>query len=70
MIRAKNPNDAHNNSAGYSDPTAYEAIKNADKTDDLVNKLIKTIKAMIDLAGFEIVGRIGLRDKINGKEYR
>lgn len=58
------------NSSGCKDLTAYEAIKNADKTDDLVNKLIKTIKAMIDLAGFEIVGRIGLRNKINGKEYR
>lgn len=58
------------NSSGCRDLTAYEAIKNADKTDDLVNGLIKTVKCLIELAGFEVIGRIGLRNKMNGKEYR
>jgi hypothetical protein len=58
------------NSSGYRDLTAYEAIKKADKTDDLVNGLIKTVKSLVDICGFEVIGRIGLRSKVSGKEYR
>lgn len=63
-------NNPRLNGSGCKDLTAYEAIKNIDKTDNLVNGLIKTVKSLVDICGFEIIGRIGLRNKVSGKEYR
>lgn len=57
------------NGSGCLDLTAYEAIKNVDQTNPLANRLIRVIKHLADMCGFEIIGRIGLRDKVNGKEY-
>ena len=57
------------NAEGYHDPTAYNALKKeADRENDL-NHLIKTLKYVIGLSDFELVGRIVLRDK-DGREYR
>lgn len=62
------------NVSGCKDATAYEAIKHVTKEEhDLnqrVNILVTTIKNIMDLAGFEIVGRIHIKDKRNGKEFR
>ena len=35
-----------------------------------VTTLITMLKQIISLAGFELVGRIVLKDKVTGKEYR
>jgi len=35
-----------------------------------VSTLITMLKQIISLAGFELVGRIVLKDKETGKEYR
>ena len=57
------------NAEGYHDPTAYNTLKKeADRENDL-NRLIKTLKYVIGLSDFELVGRIVLRDK-DGREYR
>ena len=62
------------NAERYDDPTAYNAMKNIVNADREVKKksdnLIGTIKLIADLAGFEIVGRIYLRHKESGKEFR
>lgn len=62
------------NAERYSDPTAYSAMKNIVNTEREVKKksdnLIGTIKLIADLAGFEIVGRIYLRHKESGTEFR
>ncbi len=58
------------NGSGCKDLTAYEAIKNVDKPDDLVNHLIKLMKQLAEICGFEVIGRIGLKNKFSGKEYR
>ncbi|MBP2632146.1 MAG: hypothetical protein H6Q70_2774 [Firmicutes bacterium] len=64
------------NGSGYKDLTAYNAIKNIDKEsnhdtiDDILNPLIKGARAMFEAAGFEVVGRIALKNKSTGKEYR
>lgn len=62
------------NAEQYSDPTAYKAMKNIINAEREVKKksdnLIGTIKLLADLAGFEIVGRICLRHKESGKEFR
>ena len=36
-------NDLRRNAEGYSDPTAYEAIKNLDADDERFHKLLNTI---------------------------
>ena len=59
------------NDNGCKDPIAYEAIRNVYKApDDLASRLINLIKQLTDICGFEIIGRIGIRHKTTGKEYR
>lgn len=68
----------YRNQEGYRDPTAgaaYSAIrreKRQQEADRLaaVSTLITVIKGAAALAGFEVVGRITLKDKVTGKEYR
>ena len=61
------------NSEGYSDPTAYEGLKpiiREDEQQKRVNTLIFVLKYITRLAGFELLNRIELKDKRNGREYR
>lgn len=64
----------HKNSEGYNDPTAGEAVgtvaREERKRSEAVTSLITMLKQIISLAGFELVGRIVLKDKETGKEYR
>ncbi len=55
------------NSEGYSDPTAYMALK---KDDERFHKLLRTIFDICDSADFEIKGRIVLVDRKSGKIWR
>lgn len=63
----KNPLNPKNNSEGYADPTAYNGTKpliDAEAaTMKSIGELVHIIKWMCDLSGFEIVGRIVLKDK-------
>lgn len=66
------------NSEGYSDPTAGAAWSNMRKIERqkeaerlaVISDLIPVIKQTAELVGFEVVGRITLKDKETGKEYR
>lgn len=62
------------NGKHYYDSTAGEAIKNIeakDKEEDKkVSYLVSTLKRVADLAGFEFVGRIQIKNKWSGKEYK
>lgn len=68
----------YKNKEGYTDPTAGEAIgtvvkeerKEERERNAAVTTLITMLKQVISLAGFELVGRIVLKDKVTGKEYR
>lgn len=62
--------DLRKNSEGYSDPTAYEAMKNLDRDDERFHKLLHTIFDMRELAGFHLEERIVLRDEQTGKIWR
>lgn len=62
--------DLRKNQSGYSDPTAYKAIMNADKELDRLNKVIHTIRCICELAGFQMEERIVLKDKKTGKIWR
>lgn len=57
------------NGSGCKDLTAYEAIRNVENENRL-NKLIKAIYNICDLAGFHIEERIVLKDKKTGKVWR
>ncbi len=58
------------NSEGYSDPTAYAAMRNIDREEDRYRKLRKIILNICDMAGFEIRGPLVLMDKKSGKVWR
>ena len=70
------------NSEGYADPTAGAAYRNITREDrekaraeeserlERVSALIPVLKAVAAMMGFEVVGRIVLRDMKTGKEYR
>lgn len=69
----------YKNAEGYSDPTPGEAMSNIRKeqrqqeaTERLavISRLIPVMKQTAELAGFEVVGRITLKDKETGREYR
>ena len=69
----------YKNAEGYSDPTPGEAMSNirweqrqqevAERL-AVISRLIPVMKQTAELAGFEVVGRITLKDKETGKEYR
>lgn len=63
-------NNHRRNSEGYSDPTAYEALRNIDKDNERFRKLLHTIFYLCELAGFEIDGRVVLIDKKTGHVWR
>lgn len=73
----------YKNSEGYSDPTpgaAYSNIRREERHEErrqqeaerlaTISALIPILKQTAELAGFEVVGRITLKDKATGKEYR
>lgn len=57
------------NGSGCKDFTAYEALRNIEK-EEQVKKLLSTIHYITNLAGFRIEGRITLKDKRTGKTWR
>lgn len=62
--------DIRKNASGYSDPTAYQAVKNIENEDDKFHKLLDTIFNICELSGFHLEERIVLKDKNTGKVYR
>lgn len=58
------------NHEGYSDLTAYEALKLVDKNENRVSTLVKVLKYVAHNAGFEIDGRIVLVDRESGEVWR
>lgn len=66
------------NQEGYPDPTPGEAFDNILREERrkeaeraaVIGSLIPIMKRTAELVGFEVAGRIVLRDKETGKEYR
>ena len=67
----KNP---YYNSEGYTDPTAYGALKPIMQADAAlegkVNFLIKVLKFIANEAGFDVLNRIELRDRNTGRLFK
>lgn len=60
----------HKNGEGYPDPTAGTAIREADKAPEHVKWFCRTVKEIASLIGLEVTGRIQVKDKQTGREYR
>lgn len=73
MKVAKNKNPYFNES-GCPDPTAFNALKPIMKEDAALehkaHNLVNTLKFIVDWAGFEFIGRIHIRHKKSGREFR
>lgn len=67
-------NDYRKNASGLYDPTAYEAITHVDReaaeSDVRFYKLLHTIFHICELAGFNVQGRLTLKDQVTGKIYK
>lgn len=63
-------NNLKYNKSGYIDNTAYKAISKVDEEKQKANTLVELIKKMTKIAGFEIIGRIELRNKKSGAIYK
>lgn len=59
----------YKNKEGYTDTTAGEAIREADKLPRRVWEVIKALRCIASLTGFRIT-KIEIRDRGTGKEYR
>lgn len=63
------------NAEGYTDLTAYTALRHIQQEENAeldakVNTLIKVLKYIVSLSGFELINRIELRDKKSGRCFR
>lgn len=54
---------------GIYDPTAGKAVASADRPPRQVREVVHILRLIASLAGFEIVGKIILRDKATGREW-
>jgi len=67
-------NNPRRNAEGYADPTAYQGmqvvVREESEIDMRVHNLIKVVKFIIRQCGFELVGRIHLKDIKTGKMYK
>ena len=62
------------NKEGYSDPTAYagmsKILREEAEAQLRVNALIGSVKSLIDLAGFDLLNRIEVRDRKTGRDFK
>lgn len=61
---------SYKNKEGYPDPTANMAIYEVDRPPRHVLEVINVLKTIASFAGYEITGRIWLKDKKTGREWR
>lgn len=66
--------DPRRNAEGYLDVTAYLGTKNVIQEENKAERknkdLIHTFRLLVDMAGFEIVGRITIKHKKTGRVFR
>ena len=63
--------DIRKNAEGYSDPTAYGALRKIERDEEeRFRKLLDTIFALCELSDFHIEERIVIKDKRTGRIWR
>lgn len=68
-IQGNREDDPRRNGEGYLDLTAYEALRHVEE-EEKFHKLLHTIFYLCELAGFQIDGRIVLKDKKSGRIWK
>jgi len=63
-------NDPRKNASGCDDPTAYEAMKNLEEEGKAFKKLLRVIEYICGLGGFEVQGKVVLKNKESGRIWR
>ena len=63
-------NNDRYNASHCLDLTAYQAIENIEAERRKVGKIIKTILNILELSGYELDGRIAIKNKSSGKVWR
>lgn len=58
------------NSEGYPDPTAYAVIKEENDLEARVTALVKALRTIARLSGFDFVGRFELVDQKTGRHFK
>lgn len=58
------------NSEGYADPTAYAAIKEENDLEARVTALVRALRTIVRLSGFDFVGRFELVDQKTGRHFK
>ena len=71
MVNGRNP---YFNQSGCADPTAFHAlkpiIKEEQELDKKVHNLVNVLKFIVEWAGFEFIGRIQLKHKETGRDFK
>lgn len=66
--------DPRKNKEGYSDPTAYYALRAAARDEAEAEKraiqVIAVVKFILQTFGFELIQRIQIKDKKTGREFK
>lgn len=62
--------ETHKNGSGYPDPTAGDAITNADESYERFRNLLTLIFKLCELSGFHLEGRISVKDDKTGRIWR
>lgn len=62
----------YKNPEGYADSTPYNALRNLQRDNADINamRLIKCILTLLDLNGYTLIGRLNIRDRLTGREYK
>lgn len=67
-------NNPTKNSEGYADPTAYNGLRNIVREEEQqqkeVSQLIYLMKDLARICGYEVMGRIVVKDTKTGKVWR
>lgn len=58
------------NASGAADPTAYAATKSLEEEEKTLTELVKAIKILSRLAGFDITNRVEFLSHKTGRRYR
>lgn len=69
-MNKKYDNSIARNGSDYIDPTAADAIANADEGYIRFQKLLKLVFALCELSGFHLEGRLTVKDMKTGKMWR
>lgn len=58
------------NASGMPDHTAYADTEHISKEEQRISDLVKVLRYIINLSGFELINRMEFRDRRSGRVYR